>query len=99
MPPLLCSRKALDSLHEYQNASSLSLLTNVRARSNTKWQQPPSNFFKINFYGATHNDGEKFGIGFVVRNSTGICCLAEASEAVALHWALFEARGQGWNLS
>lgn len=107
-PHLLCIRRGLDWLSEYQYALSFQSPEAKQSRQKACWVGPPPiGVIKINFDGECGSDREKVGLGFVARDHSGRFLLAgsrtislvgfaEDSKCHALYWALSVARAQGW---
>ncbi|KAL0399531.1 UNVERIFIED_CONTAM: hypothetical protein Sradi_2296400 [Sesamum radiatum] len=79
----------------------------VRIPIPSRWQAPPSPFIKLNFDGATFNQGKEMGVGVVARDDTGrcVCWLArrilrpgdgEMAESIAVREAVNLALRKGW---
>lgn len=105
-PPRLGVSRALDWAAEYKIALG-PLNKVVPDKRSERWRCPPLNVVKINFDAAYHKDDDKYGLGFIARDSKGIFLLAgsktvwhcgsvEEAEARAMGWALSVAANQSW---
>lgn len=63
------------------STASTPVSTHVPTRS--RWSPPPSNFWKVNFDGATFKDIGKVGLGVVIRDNQGQT-IAALSEQIPL---------------
>ncbi|XP_075651804.1 uncharacterized protein LOC142622240 [Castanea sativa] len=65
-----------------------------------RWKPPPSDYFKINFDGATFPKEKKYGIGVVIRDNRGLV-IASCSKVVhqMLGCSDIEATAEAWALN
>ena len=92
MPPLLNVRRALDWLLDYQCALMFDRGPSGNGRLLAAWSCPPADAIKINFDGAAHKEEDKFGLGFIARDSMGSFILA-GSKSVWHCGSVEEAKG------